>query len=111
MWLKMKYRSQIYNINRYRTRHGYKYTKYKMYLTVMKRISIKQHLTNIRSSIMKKFSNTESELKKSVANNKRACVLRHSRNLEEVKKLKLFHKIYAKRYYKIRTMKISKMMK
>ena len=55
---------------------------------------------------MKKFSNTEAELKKSVANNKRACVLRHSRNLEEVKKFQVFHKIYAKRYYKIGTMKI-----
>ena len=54
MWLKMKYRSQIYNINRHRTRHGHKYTKYKMYLTIMKRISIKQHLTNIRSSIHEK---------------------------------------------------------
>ena len=54
MWLKMKYRSQIYNISRYKTRHGHKYTKYKMYLTIMKRISIKQHLTNIRSSIHEK---------------------------------------------------------
>ena len=55
---------------------------------------------------MKKFSNTKAELKKSVANNKRACVLRHSRNLEEVKKFQVFHKIYAKRYYKIGKMKI-----
>ena len=54
MWLEMKYRSQIYNMNRYRTRHGHKYTKYKMYLTMMKGISIKQHLTNIRSSIHEK---------------------------------------------------------
>ena len=39
----MKYRSQIYNINRNRPRHGYRYTKYKMYLSIVMLICIKQH--------------------------------------------------------------------
>ena len=45
--LKMKNRSQKYDINRPRPRHGPKYTKYKMYLDIMKGICIKQHLSNI----------------------------------------------------------------
>ena len=50
----MKYRSQIYNINRNRPRHGYRYTKYKMYLSIIMLICIKQHLSSIRSSIHEK---------------------------------------------------------
>ena len=45
--LKMKNRSQIYDINRPRPRHGCKYTKYKIYLSIMIVICIKQHLSNI----------------------------------------------------------------
>ena len=39
-------RSHRYDINRARPRHKHKYTKYKMYLSMMV-ICIKQHLSNI----------------------------------------------------------------
>ena len=42
----MKNRTQKYNINRSRPRHGPKYTKYKMCLSIMV-IYIKQHLINV----------------------------------------------------------------
>ena len=60
----MKNRSSRCNINRPRPRHGHNYTKYKMCLSIMMFICIKQ-------SLMKKLSNTEAELKKSVAYKKR----------------------------------------
>ena len=47
MRLKMKHRSHKYDINRTRPRHGHKYTKYKMCLSIMLVICIKQHLGNI----------------------------------------------------------------
>ena len=47
MRLKIKNRSCRYNINRPRSRHGHKYTKYKMCLDIMMVICIKQHLSNI----------------------------------------------------------------
>ena len=47
----MKNRSQRYDINRPSPRHGHKYTKYKMCLSLMMVIYIKQHLSNILSSI------------------------------------------------------------
>ena len=43
MRLKMKNRSLRYNINRPRLRHGNKYTKYKMCLSIIMVIWIKQH--------------------------------------------------------------------
>ena len=49
MRLKMKNRSQKYDINRLRPRRGHKYTKYKMYLSIMMVICVKQHLSNIWS--------------------------------------------------------------
>ena len=54
MRLKMKKRSQRHNINRSRPRHGQRYSKYKIYLSIMMVISIKQHLSNIWSSVHKK---------------------------------------------------------
>ena len=62
--LTMKYRSHRYKINRPRSRHGHKYTKNKIFLSIMMVIFIKRHLSNIRSSIHEKLSNTEAELKK-----------------------------------------------
>ena len=62
MGLKIKHRSLRYDINRPKPRHGSKYTKYKMCLSIMMVICIKQHLSN-----MKNLSNTEAELEKSVA--------------------------------------------
>ena len=40
-------RSQRYGINRSRLRHGHKYAKYKMCLSMMIVICIKQQLSNI----------------------------------------------------------------
>ena len=62
----MRNRSQIYSIIRPRPRHGHKYTKYKIYLSIIMVICITQHLSNIWSRIHKNLSNTEAELKKSV---------------------------------------------
>ena len=49
MRLKMENRSQRYDINshRRRPRHEPKYNKYKMCLSIMMIICIKQHLSNI----------------------------------------------------------------
>ena len=58
MRLKIKSRWQRYDINWPRTRHGHKYTKCKMF----------------EAEFMKELSNTDAELKKSVAY-KKACKL------------------------------------
>ena len=47
MRLKIKNRSQKYDINRTRSRYGQKYTKYKICLGMMMIICMKQHLSNI----------------------------------------------------------------
>ena len=47
MTLKMKNRSHRYDINRPRSRHGHKYTKYKICLSIMMAICIKQNLSKI----------------------------------------------------------------
>ena len=47
MRLEIKNRSQKYDINRPTSRHGHNYTKYKMCLSVMIILCIKQHLSNI----------------------------------------------------------------
>ena len=54
MRLKMKNRLQRSDINRPSLRHGHKYPKYKMCLSLMTVICIKQHLSNILSSIHEK---------------------------------------------------------
>ena len=51
MRLKMKNRSQRYDINKPKSRRGHKYIKCKMSLGVMMVICIKQNLSNIWSSI------------------------------------------------------------
>ena len=51
MRLKMKNRLYRYNIYRPRPTYGHKYTKYKMTLSIIMVICIKQHLSNIQSSI------------------------------------------------------------
>ena len=43
----MKNRLHRYDINRPRPRNRHKYTKYKMCLSIMMAICIKQHLSNI----------------------------------------------------------------
>ena len=47
MKIKIKNRSYRYDINRPRSTHGHKYSKYEKCLTVMLLICIKQHLSNI----------------------------------------------------------------
>ena len=54
MRLEMKHKSHIYHLNRSRPRHGHEYTIYKMCLTIMMAICIKQQLSNICSSIHEK---------------------------------------------------------
>ena len=67
MRLKMKNTSCRYDKNRPRSGHGHKYIKYKISLSIMMVICIKQHISNILSSINEKLSNTDPGLKKSVA--------------------------------------------
>ena len=74
MRLKIKNRSQRYDINWPRPNYGHKYTKYKMCLSIMMVLCIKQHLSNIWSSIMTKLSNTEAELKKRNAYKKKSVI-------------------------------------
>ena len=52
--LKTKNRWYRYDMNRSRIRHGYKYTKYKIYLSIMTAMYIKQYLSNIWTSIHEK---------------------------------------------------------
>ena len=74
MRLKMKNRSHGYDMTRPSPRHGHKYTIYKMCLSLMMAISIKQHLSNIWRSIYE----TGAELKKSVSYKKSLYVNRKS---------------------------------
>ena len=50
MRLKMKNKSHRYDIIGPTPKHGHKYTKYKICLSIMMVICIKQHLSNIGSS-------------------------------------------------------------
>ena len=70
----MKNRSQRYDINRTRPTHDYKYTKYKMCLSMTMVICSKQHLRNIWNWIHEKVKqHSEAESKKSVAY-KKLCI-------------------------------------
>ena len=50
----MKTRSQRYNINRPGSRYEHKFTEYKMRLSIMMIICIKQHLSTFEAQFMKK---------------------------------------------------------
>ena len=67
----MKNRSHRYDINRIRRRHGHKYTKYKTCIGIMIVICIKQHLSNILSSIHEKVKQHWGWVEKIVAYKKR----------------------------------------
>ena len=56
MKLKIKNRWQGYDINWPKPRHWHEYTKYKMCLSIMIVICIKQHLSNMISSIQDKVN-------------------------------------------------------
>ena len=70
MKTKMKNRSHRYDINRPKPR----YSKYKKCLNMMMLICIKQHISNIWSSIHEKLNNTEAGLKKGIAYKKKCVV-------------------------------------
>ena len=72
MRLKMKNRSQKYDLNRSRPTHGPKYTKYKVCLGIMV-ICIKQHLSNIWSSIHEKVNKKMLFIKKACKDGKAIC--------------------------------------
>ena len=84
--MKMKNWSDRYDINRpCLARHGHKYTKFKKCLSTMMVKCIKQHLSNIWSSVHEKVkSNTEAKFK-TIVTYKKACIsldsckLTHSR--------------------------------
>ena len=68
MRLKMKNRSQRYDINRPRPRYGHKYTTHKICLSIIMVICIKQQLGNICCLIHEKVEKkAEAELKKRAA--------------------------------------------
>ena len=60
-----KNKSHRYDINRPRSSHGHKYSKYKKRLTMIMFICIKQHISN-EAEFMEKLTNTEAELKKTL---------------------------------------------
>ena len=67
MKIKMKNRSHRHDINRPRLRPGHKNTKYRKFLNMMMLICIKQHLSNICTSIHEKVKQHGGWVKKSVA--------------------------------------------
>ena len=82
MRLKMKNRSQI---NRPRSRHGHNYTRYKISLCIKMVICIKQHLSNIWSSIHEKIKQPWVWVKKRVAYKKSVnCVFSYCQNVSIV---------------------------
>ena len=82
MRLKMKNRSHRFDINRPRPRHGHKYTKNKIGLSIVIVICIKQHLSNIWSSIHEEVKQRWSWVEKSVAY-KKACSSLYKKSLSE----------------------------
>ena len=66
-------KSHRLDINRVSSRHGHKHSKHKNCLSITMFICNKQHLSNIWNSVKKKLSNTEAELKTSVAYEKSVC--------------------------------------
>ena len=75
MKLKMKNRSHRYDINRPRSRHGHRYSKYKKCLTMIMFICSRQHLSNIWSLIHEKIKQHLGWVKKSIAYKKK-CIKR-----------------------------------
>ena len=66
MKIKIINRSHRYDINRPRSRHGHRYSKYKKCLSKMMLICIEQYLSKFEPQFMKKLSNTEAEFEKRV---------------------------------------------
>ena len=74
MRLKTKNGSHRYDINRPRQRQGDKYTKYKMCLGIIMVICIKQHLSNIWSSICETIKQHWGWIEKTCCFLKKACI-------------------------------------
>ena len=64
MMMKINKRSQRYDIHRCRSRDKHKYSKYKMCLSMMTLVRIKQHVSNILSSTHKKVKQYWSRVEK-----------------------------------------------
>ena len=71
--MEIKNTSYRYDINRPRSRHGHKYSKYKNCLSMMIFIGIKQHLWKIWSSIHEKVEQHWSWVEKKALLTKKAC--------------------------------------
>ena len=91
--MKMKNNTHWYDINRPKSRHGHKYTIYKMCLSTMMVICIKQHLSNILDSVHEKVKQRWGWVEKSVAYKKSlyfsfsdALLLRNNFFLQSTKK-------------------------
>ena len=72
MEIKMENIANRYEINRSRSWHGHKFSKYEQCLTIIMLICIKQHLSNIWSSIHEKVKQHWGWVEKSVTY-KKAC--------------------------------------
>ena len=82
MKVKKKNRSRRCNINRPKSRHGLTNTKYKKCLSMMILICIKQHPTNIWSSIYEKVKEHRGWVEKNV------LLIKHKRVRQKTKTLK-----------------------
>ena len=82
MEMKMKNKSHISNVNRPRPRHGCKYSKHKKCLRMMMLICLKQHLSNIWSSIPEKIKQPSGWVQKSVAY-KKGCIFNNKIKLNK----------------------------
>ena len=87
MMLKMKNRWHRFDIYRSRSRNNHKYSKRKTSLTVMMLPCIKQHLSNIQSSIQKKIEQHWGLIEKSVACKKTFHITRFQVSLIQSKVL------------------------
>ena len=71
MKTKMKLDSRKYGISRPRRRHGHRYSKYMKHLSMMMLICIKQHLSNIWSSV---YENVKQHMINAIKNNYMSCM-------------------------------------
>ena len=75
MKMNMKNRSHTYDISKPRSRHGHKYSKHNKRLSMIMLVGIKQHLSNIWSSIHEKVKQEWDWVEKSVAYRKERVIL------------------------------------
>ena len=106
--MKMKNRSHRYDINRPRSRHGYRYSKYKKCLSMMMLIFIKQHQSNIWSSIHEKVRQHWGWVEKKALPIKKACttiskiiglvvgIIETSKFVQQLKKWRIFSNYMSK---------------